>query len=91
MYGNGKVPMRESQPLEPLNAYAKSKAEIDAIASRFFEKMHIVGLRYFNVFGPRETYKGKSASMICQLAKQMKSGKNLEYSNTVSKQETISM
>ena len=37
--------------------------------------MHIVGLRYFNVYGPRESYKGKSASMIYQLYLQMKAGK----------------
>jgi len=37
--------------------------------------MTIVGLRYFNVFGPREYYKGKMASMIFQLYNQMKAGK----------------
>jgi ADP-L-glycero-D-manno-heptose 6-epimerase len=35
---------------------------------------HIVGLRYFNVFGPREQYKCKMASMIWQLLKQMQNG-----------------
>jgi ADP-L-glycero-D-manno-heptose 6-epimerase len=34
-----------------------------------------VGLRYFNVYGPRESFKGKAASMIYQLALQMKEGK----------------
>jgi len=38
--------------------------------------MHIVGLRYFNVFGSRESYKGRAASMVYHLAKQIKSGKN---------------
>ncbi|MFU8829907.1 MAG: NAD-dependent epimerase/dehydratase family protein [Phycisphaerales bacterium] len=36
---------------------------------------HIVGLRYFNVFGPGEARKGKMASMAYQLAQQMLSGK----------------
>jgi ADP-L-glycero-D-manno-heptose 6-epimerase len=35
----------------------------------------IVGLRYFNVYGPGEQHKGKFASMIHQLAKQMIAGK----------------
>ena len=34
--------------------------------------MHIVGLRYFNVFGPREAHKGRAASMIYHLSRQMK-------------------
>ena len=36
---------------------------------------HVVGLRYFNVFGPGEQNKGKMASMIYQLAHQMLDGK----------------
>ncbi len=73
-YGNGPVPMKEEQEPEPLNAYAKSKLDMDKIAMQLFDKMHIVGLRYFNVFGPREASKGKSASMIYQLGKRMKQG-----------------
>lgn len=75
MYGNGPVPMKEDQPKEILSAYAKSKLMMDEIAENYFEKMHIVGLRYFNVFGPRESHKGRAASMILHLSKQMKSGK----------------
>ena len=36
----------------------------------------IVGLRYFNVFGPGEQHKGKMASMVRQLAQQMLAGKS---------------
>jgi ADP-L-glycero-D-manno-heptose 6-epimerase len=35
----------------------------------------IVGLRYSNVYGPGEAHKGRLASMIHQLAKQMRAGK----------------
>jgi ADP-L-glycero-D-manno-heptose 6-epimerase len=35
----------------------------------------IAGLRYSNVYGPGEAHKGKFASMIHQLAKQMRAGK----------------
>lgn len=76
LYGNGKVPMKENQEKEILNAYAKSKLEMDRIATILFKKMDIVGLRYFNVFGMREKYKGRTASMIYHLGKQIKSGKN---------------
>ena len=36
--------------------------------------MTIVGLRYFNVYGPREFYKAKTSSMIIQLGHQILSG-----------------
>ena len=38
-------------------------------------KMTIVGLRYFNVYGQKEFYKGKTASMVIQLAHQILDGK----------------
>jgi len=75
LYGNGPVPMKEGQKKELLSAYGKSKLEMDKMAEKLFEKMHIVGLRYFNVFGPREKYKGRAASMVYHLGKQMNSGK----------------
>ena len=75
LYGNGKVPMQEDQKKELMSAYGSSKLEMDNIASKLFDKMHIVGLRYFNVFGPREKYKNRAASMVYHLGKQMKLGK----------------
>ena len=78
VYGDGKIPMREDQMLNPLNSYGFSKVVMDNIVKSFIEKETapvIVGLRYFNVFGPREASKGKAASMIYQLAWQMKQNK----------------
>jgi len=75
LYGNGHVPMKEDQEKEILSAYGKSKLEMDKIAVSLFDRMHIVGLRYFNVFGPREAYKGRPASMIYHLGKQIRAGK----------------
>jgi ADP-L-glycero-D-manno-heptose 6-epimerase len=72
LYGNGPVPMKEGQEKETLSAYGKSKLEMDNIASKLFDKMYIVGLRYFNVFGPREAYKNRAASMAYHLGKQIK-------------------
>ncbi|MDI6640934.1 MAG: ADP-glyceromanno-heptose 6-epimerase [Elusimicrobiota bacterium] len=82
VYGRGKIPMQEDQELSPLNSYAVSKAMMDNIAREEIrmtkergERITIIGLRYFNVYGLRESYKGKSASMIYQLFRQMKEGK----------------
>jgi ADP-L-glycero-D-manno-heptose 6-epimerase len=78
VYGDRPVPQKESAAPKPLNVYAFSKMVMEATA-RDFQKSHkgmtIAGLRYFNVFGPRETHKAKAASMIYQLAQQMKQGK----------------
>lgn len=68
----------EDQPPAPANVYAFSKVQLDNLAreqARRFPTWRIVGLRYFNVYGPLETHKGAAASMIYQLYRQMKSGK----------------
>ncbi|MBD3164399.1 ADP-glyceromanno-heptose 6-epimerase [Candidatus Woesearchaeota archaeon] len=75
LYGNGPVPMKESQKKDIITVYGKSKLMMDNIAEKYSDNMHIVGLRYFNVFGPKEASKGRSASMIYHLAKQMKANK----------------
>jgi len=76
VYGRGAVPMKESQSPDPLNTYAFSKLCMERLAGRYASKLShpIVGLRYSNVYGPGEAHKGKLASMIHQLAKQMRAG-----------------
>ena len=77
-YGNGPVPNVETQSTHPENVYGFSKAIMDNVARQFAAENHdmtIIGLRYFNVYGPGEYYKGKMASMIYQLYLQMKEGK----------------
>lgn len=75
-YGRGPAPMKESQTPEPLNVYGYSKLAMEHLAERYVNRLQypIVGLRYFNVYGPGEQHKGKFASMIHQLAKQMRAG-----------------
>jgi ADP-L-glycero-D-manno-heptose 6-epimerase len=61
----------------PENPYGYSKYVMDQLAMDFSYKnpnMVISGLRYFNVYGPREFYKDKTASMVIQLAHQMLHG-----------------
>jgi ADP-L-glycero-D-manno-heptose 6-epimerase len=70
--------MRETADPRPLNVYAFSKNVMEKVAADFVHANHamrVVGLRYFNVFGPRERFKGSVASIIWQLALQMRAGK----------------
>ncbi|MDP2695827.1 MAG: NAD-dependent epimerase/dehydratase family protein [bacterium] len=77
IYGDLPAPHKEEGPFKPLNPYAESKLALDEFATEF-AKQHpdvvVVGLRYCNVYGPGETKKGKRATMIYQLAQQMKTG-----------------
>ena len=77
VYGNAPAPEKECDAGKPNNIYGFSKYIDDCIAKKYMKKYKslIVGLRYFNVFGPREQYKGKMSSMIWQLSQQMKLGK----------------
>lgn len=76
VYGNLPAPMRENMEPHPLNVYGYSKLAMEHLAARWHAETHlpIIGLRYFNVYGPGEGHKGKFASMIYQLAQQMKAG-----------------
>ncbi|SFV50934.1 ADP-L-glycero-D-manno-heptose-6-epimerase [hydrothermal vent metagenome] len=63
---------------EPNNVYGFSKVMMDNIAYEYMEKgsISIVGLRYFNVYGAREYFKNKTASMVLQFGLQLLAGKN---------------
>jgi len=77
VYGDVQPPYKEAGNFHPLNPYAESKLAFDVWAASFMEEhpeMRIVGLRYCNVYGPRESSKGKRATMIYQLCQQMKTG-----------------
>src|SRR5258708_25196199 len=66
------APSRENE--RPLNLYALSKLAFDnhirSVAAR--SQSTVAGLRYFNVYGARESHKGKMASMVYQLYRQLK-------------------
>ncbi|TCK06463.1 ADP-glyceromanno-heptose 6-epimerase [Phorcysia thermohydrogeniphila] len=78
VYGNTKPPMKVNEGLKPENVYGFSKLAMDRVAYRFVKEnptVPVLGLRYFNVYGPRETHKGKMASMVLQLTVQILKGK----------------
>ena len=77
-YGPASEASVESNGAAPANVYAFSKVIMDNIARHAASESPdwiIVGLRYFNVYGPREAHKGVPASMIYHLAQQIKAGK----------------
>ncbi|MEL6824282.1 MAG: NAD-dependent epimerase/dehydratase family protein, partial [Calditrichota bacterium] len=57
----------------PLNVYAYSKFQFDQYLRRVMNEAEsqIVGLRYFNVYGPQENHKGRMASVIFQFHNQL--------------------
>ena len=74
-YGGGKNGFREGDECEDaLNPYAFSKLLFDRYVRQFMSDAHskIIGLRYFNVYGPQETHKGKMASIFYQMYKRIK-------------------
>ena len=76
-YGAASTASVETNGAAPANIYAFSKAIMDNLANRAARESQdwiIVGLRYFNVYGPREAHKGLPASMVYHLSRQMKSG-----------------
>lgn len=58
----------------PLNLYGRSKLIFDNYVRSLLPSISspVAGLRYFNVYGPRESYKGRMASMIYQLHGQLR-------------------
>ncbi len=58
----------------PLNVYGYSKLAFDNYVRRLMPEIEstVVGLRYFNVYGPKEQHKGRMASVIHHFTKQMR-------------------
>jgi ADP-L-glycero-D-manno-heptose 6-epimerase len=74
-YGQANGIMREDQPPAPANVYGFSKMVLDNLARAAAQRgVSVAGVRYFNVYGPREAHKGKMASMVYQLYLQLKAG-----------------
>jgi ADP-L-glycero-D-manno-heptose 6-epimerase len=75
-YGDGDAGFSDELPIErltPLNMYGYSKQLFDLQAKRSGLAGHIVGLKFFNVFGPNEYHKAGMVSHIfrgCQQIQQ---------------------
>ena len=57
VYGNPiRIPIKESDGKNPFNPYAKTKLEGDKLAEKYAKNgLKVIGLRYFNVFGPGQS------------------------------------
>jgi ADP-L-glycero-D-manno-heptose 6-epimerase len=80
-YGGGEVGMsdrlesaRDLQRLRPLNPYGYSKHLFDLHAFRTGILDRVVGLKFFNVFGPNEEHKGDMRSVVRKAYEQVLEG-----------------
>lgn len=76
-YGDGRLGFADDpatlQDLRPLNPYGWSKLRFDRLAARRGWLDSIVGLRFFNVYGPNEYHKGPMRSPVMTFAEQFAS------------------
>lgn len=74
-YGDGSQGMDDQledlHTLRPLNMYGYSKHMFDCYAQRMGWLDKIVGLKYFNVFGPNEAHKGDMRSLVAKAYEQI--------------------
>lgn len=81
VYGNGTLGFYENidnYRLEPLNRYGYSKLLFDRWMVKQTKKpRQVVGLRFFNVYGPNEYHKGSMASMVYHGFNQVQSEKKI--------------
>jgi ADP-L-glycero-D-manno-heptose 6-epimerase len=73
VYGTNRNTIEAPENERPLNVYGYSKLLFDQYVRRRCSDRGstVVGLRYFNVYGPREAHKGKMSSMAYQLYRQI--------------------
>lgn len=73
VYGDTKVFKEQTEYEGPLNVYGYSKYQFDHYLRRHLDRIEnqVVGLRYFNVYGPREAHKGSMASVAYHLNNQI--------------------
>jgi len=81
-YGDGSAGMNDGTEslnrLRPLNVYGYSKHMFDRYAARAGMFDRIVGLKYFNVFGPNEDHKGDMRSLVSKAFGQISSTGKLQ-------------
>jgi ADP-L-glycero-D-manno-heptose 6-epimerase len=70
--------IEEPQYEQPLNVYGYSKQLFDQYVRRLMPdiRSQVVGLKYFNVYGPREQHKGSMSSVAFHLNTQLHKGEN---------------
>ncbi len=81
-YGDGSHGMDDKDPaierLRPLNMYGYSKHLFDLYARRLGWLDRIVGVKFFNVFGPNEEHKGDMRSVVSKAHLQIRDSGRME-------------
>ena len=89
-YGDGSHGYDDSHEgfdiLEPLNPYGKSKLIVDMWARDEGYLDSVVGLRYFNVFGPNEYHKGDMRSVVAKKFPDASEGKSIKLFKSYDKE-----
>src|SRR5699024_9786637 len=79
VYGAGPADAEDPANERPLNVYGYSKYLFDQVLRRNLPdlKAAVVGLRYFNVYGPNEQHKGRMASVACHNITQLRAERHV--------------
>jgi len=81
IYGNcGTVPIGEDAPVAPLSAYGADKraCELHARVAGAVHEIPTVGLRFFNLYGPRQDAQSPYSGVIALFADRLRLGESLE-------------
>jgi len=75
-YGAQQVPSRESMPPMPISPYAVQKLAGEYYATSYWQVygLETVSLRYFNIFGPRQSADSSYSGVMARFIQQMLSG-----------------
>lgn len=81
VYGqNRNMPLKESEPPQPMSPYAASKAGCELYLQSFYDSygLNYTALRYFNVFGPGQDKNSQYAAVIPNFISALLEGKQAE-------------
>ena len=80
VYGSGNIFEESIENENPINLYAYSKFKFDQLVRKALTEntTQIVGLRYFNAYGPQEQHKGSMASVAYHLHNQLKDNDSIK-------------
>lgn len=76
VYGRCEPPHRENMKIEAFDYYTEARLAMERIA-KVYNQLHgvkTVGLRFFSVYGPHESAKGRYANIVSQFIWKMKDG-----------------
>jgi UDP-glucose 4-epimerase len=78
VYGDAvEIPMTEEHPFNNRTFYGATKIAGEAMARAFYARydMNYIGMRYMNVYGPRQDYKGTYIAVIMKILDNLDQGK----------------